>query len=103
MADRRSMLDDPDVIGNRLREIQRAEGRAVATTSAASPQRTAPVFIPFDQVPALAHGILIYGSPGQPAYQVITGHKKCSHCRWPGHCGCGLQRYKHVWFSAAKP
>jgi hypothetical protein len=102
MRDRRSTLDNPEAISNRLREIQRAEGRAVAT-SAASAQRTAPVFIPFDQVPALARGIVIYGSPGQPAYQVITGHKKCSYCKWPNYCGCGLQRYKHVWFSAATP
>jgi hypothetical protein len=98
MRERRSTLDDPDAIGNRLREIQRAEGRGVAT-----PQRTAPVFISFDQVPALEHGIVIYGNPGQPAYQVNPGHKKCSYCKWPNYCGCGLQRYKLVWFCAAKP
>src|SRR5262249_46128633 len=86
MTDRRSMLDDPDAIGNRLREIQRAEGRASAKSTAPL-QRTAPVFIPFDQAPPLAHGILIYGSPGQPAYQIIAVHKKCADCRWPGHCG----------------
>ena len=102
MRDRRSTVDVPDAIGNRLREIQRAEGRAAATR-AASPQRTAPVFIPFDQVPALARGIVIYGNPGEPAYQVIAGRKKCAYCRWPSHCGCGLQRYKLVWFCAATP
>jgi hypothetical protein len=102
MADRRSTLDDPDAISNRLREIQRAEGCAAAT-SAASPQRTAPVFIPFDQVPGRARGIVIYGNPGHPAYQVLTGHSKCAHCKWPDHCGCGLGRYKFVWFSAATP
>jgi hypothetical protein len=102
MADRRSTLDDPDAISNRLREIQRAEGRAAAT-SAASLQRTAPVFIPFDQVPGRTRGIVMYGNPGQPAYQVAIGHSKCAFCRWPGYCGCGLDRYKLVWFSAATP
>ena len=102
MRDRRSTLDDPDAIGNRLREIQRAEGRAVAT-SVVSPQRTTPVFIPYDQAPPLARGIVIYGNPSDPAYNVLTGYKKCGFCRWPKYCGCGLQRYKLVWFSAATP
>jgi len=102
MRDRRSTIDDPDAIGNRLREIQRAEGRGVAT-SVVSPQRTTPVFIPYDQAPPLARGIVIYGNPSDPSYNVLTGYKKCGFCRWRKYCGCGLQRYKLVWFSAATP